>query len=141
MGEAAAAALEAGGGGVAGPSASERAAEAARLHAADAHATSRSAVLWYALPERRVLPAARGQLLRGATVPGWLANPPPAKHAAQTYLLHHDNQPAAFPPPAAVELPRGAIIHTNKGDIWLKLFPDEVRLLLLCVFACLGLRS
>jgi peptidylprolyl isomerase domain and WD repeat-containing protein 1 len=27
--------------------------------------------------------------------------------------------------PAAMELPRGAIIHTNKGDIWLKLFPDE----------------
>lgn len=22
-------------------------------------------------------------------------------------------------------LPRGAIIHTTKGDIWLKLFPDE----------------
>lgn len=26
---------------------------------------------------------------------------------------------------AAVDLPRGAIIHTNRGDIWLKLFPDE----------------
>lgn len=27
--------------------------------------------------------------------------------------------------PSALELPRGAIIHTNKGDIFLKLFPDE----------------
>ena len=26
----------------------------------------------------------------------------------------------------AVELPRGAVVHTTKGDIWLKLFPDEV---------------
>ena len=31
-----------------------------------------------------------------------------------------------------MELPRGAIIHTNKGDIWLKLFPDEV-----CCAVCL----
>jgi hypothetical protein len=35
-----------------------------------------------------------------------------------------------------VELPRGAIIHTNKGDIWLKLFPDEVRqACMLCMLA------
>jgi peptidylprolyl isomerase domain and WD repeat-containing protein 1 len=27
--------------------------------------------------------------------------------------------------PPGPDLPRGAIIHTNKGDIWLKLFPDE----------------
>lgn len=26
---------------------------------------------------------------------------------------------------ATMELPRGAVIHTNKGDIWFKLFPDE----------------
>jgi len=24
------------------------------------------------------------------------------------------------------DLPRGAVIHTNRGDIWIKLFPDEV---------------
>lgn len=27
-----------------------------------------------------------------------------------------------------MELPHGAIIRTNRGDIWVKLFPDEVRL-------------
>ena len=26
---------------------------------------------------------------------------------------------------AANVLPRGAVMHTTKGDIWLKLFPDE----------------
>ena len=26
----------------------------------------------------------------------------------------------------AIELPRGAILHTTMGDIWLRLFPDEV---------------
>lgn len=26
---------------------------------------------------------------------------------------------------AAATLPRGAIIHTTRGDIWLRLFPDE----------------
>ena len=26
---------------------------------------------------------------------------------------------------AAATLPRGAIIHTTRGDIWVRLFPDE----------------
>jgi peptidylprolyl isomerase domain and WD repeat-containing protein 1 len=26
----------------------------------------------------------------------------------------------------SADLPRGAVIHTNRGDIWVKLFPDEV---------------
>lgn len=29
------------------------------------------------------------------------------------------------PAGAPSDLPRGAVIHTNKGDIWVKLFPDE----------------
>jgi hypothetical protein len=33
---------------------------------------------------------------------------------------------AGGPSGAPSDLPRGAVIHTNKGDIWVKLFPDEV---------------
>lgn len=34
---------------------------------------------------------------------------------------------ASLPVGAALDLPRGAVIHTTFGDIWLKLYPDEVR--------------
>lgn len=52
-----------------------------------------------------------------------------ASHGSLT-LPHRDVACNPFPPTpppshTPVDLPRGAIIHTNRGDIWLKLFPDE----------------
>ncbi len=69
--------------------------------------------------------------LRGCSVPLWLPRPACVHRA-------HPAHPRLCPATcAAVDLPRGAIIHTNKGDIWLKLFPDEASL---CAPGPLGLR-
>lgn len=38
--------------------------------------------------------------------------------------LHADGAAGVVAP--AIELPRGAVLHTTMGDIWLRLFPDEV---------------
>lgn len=38
-------------------------------------------------------------------------------------VTHNATQGVAAP---VIELPRGAVLHTTLGDIWLRLFPDEV---------------
>lgn len=60
--------------------------------------------------------------------------PEDTEHAAQGRDVYNERpageEAASLAAAAAgpgLDLPRGAIIHTTRGDVWIKLFPDEVR--------------
>ena len=123
----AAAAIEGGGGGAVGPAGRECWALEGQGSRGDA-CTGCLLHEAHRCPASRVPATAAAARLRAALMllpasPCFLLLPP-----APPPTTHHP--PTTHPPHShthTAELPRGAVIHTNKGDIWLKLFSDEVR--------------